>query len=111
MYRFHPSIEWEGGYPKQNQIVTQVEKLWERYKLEDKTRFNTRVEKVYRDPQGRWVINNPSEGRFDGVIAAIGTCGAPKMPHLPGQEKFKGEMYHSSHLDGKDAKGKKVLII
>lgn len=30
---------------------------------------------------------------------------------MPGQEKFKGEIYHSSQLDGKDVKGKNVLII
>lgn len=111
MYRFHPAVEWDEGYPKQNQIVGQIEKIWKKYKLEDKTRFNTRVEKVYKDDQGRWIINNPSEGRFDGVIAAIGTCGAPKMPHLPGAEAFKGEIYHSSKLDGKTAEGKKVLIV
>lgn len=111
MYRFHPAVEWDQGYPKQNQIVGQIEKLWKKYKLEDKTRFNTKVEKVYKDDQGRWIINNPSEGRFDGVIAAIGTCGAPKMPHLPGAETFKGETYHSSQLDGKTAEGKQVLIV
>lgn len=111
MYRFHPAVEWDEGYPKQNQIVGQIEKLWKTYKLEDKTRFNTKVEQVYKDQQGRWIINNPSEGRFDGVIAAIGTCGDPKMPHLPGSDDFKGDIYHSSQLDGKDAKGKKVLIV
>lgn len=30
---------------------------------------------------------------------------------MPGQEEFKGEIYHSSKLDGKTAHGKKVLII
>ena len=33
------------------------------------------------------------------------------MPHIPNQEAFKGEMFHSSKLDGKTALGKKVLII
>lgn len=111
MYRFHPAIEWDEGYPKQNQIVGQIEKLWKKYKLEDKTRFNTKVEKVYKDQQGRWIINDPSQGRFDGVIAAIGTCGAPKIPHLPRVEEFKGKVYHSSQLDGKDAKDKRILIV
>lgn len=45
------------------------------------------------------------------VIAAIGTCGDPKIPHISGQEKFKGEIFHSSQLGGKSAKGKKVVII
>ncbi|KAF2269081.1 FAD/NAD(P)-binding domain-containing protein [Lojkania enalia] len=111
MYRFHPSVKWKRGYPDRRQIVSEIISLWERYGLEDKTSFNTRVEKVYRDPHGRWIINDPSNGRFDGVIAAIGTCGDPKMPQIPGQGKFEGEIYHSSQLDGKVAKGRKVAII
>lgn len=75
MYRFHPSIKWEEGYPKQNQIVDQVRQLWQRYGLDEKTKFNTRVEKIYKDRLGRWIINDSSLGRFDGVIPAIGTCG------------------------------------
>ena len=64
-----------------------------------------------QDEQGRWIVNDPSNGRFDGVMAAVGSCGDPKMPHMPDQENFKGEVYHSSKLDGKTAQGKKVLII
>lgn len=111
MYRFHPSVKWQGGYPGRKEIVGEIQRIWKLYGLEEKTKFETPVEKVYKDDQGRWIINNPSNGRFDGVIAAIGTCGDPKMPHMPGQEKYKGEIYHSSQLDGKDAKGKKVLIV
>jgi hypothetical protein len=33
------------------------------------------------------------------------------MPHLPGQEHFKGSISHSSDLEGKSARGKKVVII
>lgn len=111
MYRFQPSVKWSGGYPKRNEIVDQVKKLWQRYGLEEKTKFKTRVEKIYKDSHGRWVINDPSNGRFDGVIAAVGSCGEPKMSHLPDQDKFRGEIYHSSQLDGKSAQGKKVIIV
>lgn len=111
MYRFQPSVKWSEGYPKRGEIVDQIARLWERYGLQDKTKFDTKVNQVYRDQQGRWIINDPSNGRYDGIIAAIGTCGDPKVPHIPGQDKFKGEIYHSSKLDGKVAKDKKVLII
>jgi len=33
------------------------------------------------------------------------------MPKMPGMETFKGEIYHSSKLTGKDAKGKNVVVI
>lgn len=111
MYRFHPSVQWKGGYPNQHQIVSQITELWRRYGLEEKTKFDTKVEKVYQDDRGRWIINNTSEGRFEGIIAAVGTCGDAKIPHIPGMDKFKGEIYHSSDLTGKDAKGKKIIIV
>jgi hypothetical protein len=100
-----------GGYPNRQQIVSQITELWKRYGLEEKTKFETKVEKVYQDEKGRWIINNPSNGRYDGIIAAVGTCGDVKMPHIPGQDKFKGGIYHSSDLTGKDAKNKKMIII
>ncbi|MCJ1453298.1 hypothetical protein MMC28_003644 [Mycoblastus sanguinarius] len=111
MYRFHPSVRWSEGYPDRQQIVSQITQLWKRYGLQERTKFNTRVNSVTQDDQGRWIINDPSNGRFDGVVAAVGSCGDPKMPHMPNQEVFKGEIYHSSKLDGKTAQGKKVLII
>lgn len=100
MYRFHPSVRWERGYPDRQQIISQVQQLWKRYGLEGRTKFDTLVEKIYQDDQGRWIVNNTSLGRFDGVIAAVGTCGAPKMPHIQGMERFRGEIYHSSELTG-----------
>lgn len=111
MYRFHPSVVWEQGYPNRQQIVDQVRQLWERYGLDSRTKFNTKVTKVYQDDRGRWVINDPAHGRFDGVISAIGTCGDRKVLNMPGMDKFKGEIYHSSDLTGKSAKGKKLIVI
>ncbi|KAI0379316.1 FAD/NAD(P)-binding domain-containing protein [Hypomontagnella monticulosa] len=111
MYRFHPSVKWKGGYPDRQQIISQVRQLWERYGLDTKTKFNTKVDKVYKDERGRWVINNPANGRFEGIIAAVGTCGDPKMPRMDGMDRFKNEIYHSSQLTGVDAKDKSMIII
>jgi hypothetical protein len=74
MFRFHPSVKWERGYPNRQQIVSQVTQLWKRYGLDTRTKFDTKVDRVYQDG-GKWIINDPSNGRFDGIIAAIGTCG------------------------------------
>jgi len=111
MYRFHPSVQWKGGYPNRQQIISQITQLWKRYGLEEKTKFETKVEKVYQDNDGRWIINDPSHGRFEGIIAAVGTCGDAKIPHMPGMDKFQGEIYHSSGLTGRDAKGKTMIVI
>lgn len=99
MYRFHPAVNWQKGYPNQKQIVEQIRHVWKLYKLQDKTTFNCKVNKVYQDKQGRWIINDPSNGRFEGLITAVGTCGAPKMPKMDGMDDFKGQIIHSSKLD------------
>ncbi|PSS05147.1 hypothetical protein BD289DRAFT_358389 [Coniella lustricola] len=111
MYRFHPSVQWQRGYPDRQQILSQLGQLWKRYGLDKKTKFNMKVDKVYQDEKGLWIINSPSNGKFDGVIAAVGTCGAPKRPHIPGIDKFGGQVYHSSELTGKRARGKKIAVI
>ncbi|KAK8092408.1 Baeyer-Villiger monooxygenase 5 [Apiospora kogelbergensis] len=111
MYRFHPSVKWERGYPDRQQIISQVRQVWERYGLDKKTVFNKKVDKVYQDDKGRWIVDDPSYGHFEGLIAAVGTCGDPKMPHLDGIEKFKGDVFHSSQLTGKSAKDKTMIVI
>ncbi|KAJ6257493.1 hypothetical protein Dda_7278 [Drechslerella dactyloides] len=92
--------------------VSQITKLWEEYNLDLYTKFNTKVTSIRPDESGRWSINDdPSLGKFDGVIAAVGTCGDPKVLKIAGEEKFRGHIYHSSELDGKNVKGKTVLIV
>ncbi|KAF5375284.1 hypothetical protein D9758_000548 [Tetrapyrgos nigripes] len=110
-YRFFPKLQWKEGYPKREEIVDAVEKLWKTYHLEDKTKFNTKVEKVWQESDDKWYVNSEEYGKFDGVIAAIGTCGDPKTPHMRGQESFEGTICHSSELGDIDGKGKKIVII
>ena len=111
MYRFFPTVFWNKGYPSRDEILEQVTHVWKRYGLEDKTKFDYRVTSVRSDGKDRWIVNDAANGRFDGVVAAIGSCGEPKMPHIPGQDKFRGQIYHSSELDGKDISDKTVLIV
>ncbi|THV06599.1 FAD/NAD(P)-binding domain-containing protein [Dendrothele bispora CBS 962.96] len=111
MYRFHPQVQWKKGYPSRQEIVDAIKGVWATYRLEEKTKFDVKVERVWQESDDKWFVNSEEYGKFDGVIAAVGTCGDPKMPHMRGQEEFKGEIYHSSQLDGKDAKGKKLVII
>ncbi|KIK70529.1 hypothetical protein GYMLUDRAFT_32559 [Collybiopsis luxurians FD-317 M1] len=112
MYRFFPNVQWKSGYPNRREILDNITRVWKEYSLEERTKFGVKVEKVWQDEDERWIVNDESEyGKFDGIIAAIGTCGDSKMPHIPGQEKFQGQIYHSSELDGKDARGKKVIVI
>ncbi|KWU44702.1 FAD/NAD(P)-binding domain-containing protein [Rhodotorula sp. JG-1b] len=121
LYRFHPSITWKNGFPKRDEIIEQIKRVWDKYELQKRTRFGYRVTKVQRDPDsstdprkgghGRWIINDGNEGIFDAVVCALGTCGAPKMIDIEGQDDFAGQVIHSSQLDEAELEGKEVVII
>ncbi|PWN50984.1 FAD/NAD(P)-binding domain-containing protein [Violaceomyces palustris] len=120
MYRFHPAVKWGKGYPRRDEILHNTEKIWEMYDLKQRTRFNCKITSVKRhssstDPaeggHARWILNDKEDEVFDGLVVCVGTCGKPKKLSLPGEEKFKGEIVHSSELDDLDLKGKKVLIV
>ncbi|PGH00240.1 hypothetical protein GX51_05937 [Blastomyces parvus] len=113
MFRFHPAVKWDSAYPTQSQIKNQIINIWKQYDLERRTLFNTPIKSIDMNKGGKWVINNSEAkyGTFDGVVAAVGSCGDPKMPYLPSQDKFKGNVFHSSNLDGKEAKGKRVVVV
>ncbi|OJD18183.1 hypothetical protein AJ78_01796 [Emergomyces pasteurianus Ep9510] len=114
MFRFHPAVKWDSAYPTQSQIKNQIIKIWKNYDLERRTVFNTLIKSIdSHNKDGKWVINNSEAkyGTFDGVIAAVGSCGDPKMPYLPHQDQFEGKVFHSSDLDGIEAKGKRVIVV
>lgn len=69
-------------------------------------RYNLEVVKVEmtgdHDTTGRWIVTVKSSQtgavtreEFDGVLVCIGHHVYPKIPHFPGQEKFKGVIMHS----------------
>lgn len=113
MYRFHPSVQYDSPYPIQKQIRQQIVDLWERYGLQERTVFDCPVKSVRQNPNGKWIINDDEaqHGLFDGIVVAVGVTGNPKMPGLPGRENFRGPIFHSSKIDEKEIKGKRVLVI
>ena len=109
-YHPHSSVRWSCEYPSQAEIIQQIRNLWLRFELQEKTKFHCPVQSVTR-AGSRWLINDGSDGLFDGIIAAIGTCGPARSCYVPGQENFKGELVHSTQLDGIDLEGKTVAVV
>ena len=109
-YRFHPSVRWRSEYPLRDDILNQTRRLWKENHLLEKTSFNFKVTRVYREGDG-WVINDRSYGNFQGVVVAVGTCGSLQIPNFPGMDHFSGDVLDASRLDGKEMKDKEVAII
>ncbi|KAK4465430.1 hypothetical protein QBC42DRAFT_248505 [Cladorrhinum samala] len=94
--------------PKPQPILSQIRSVSERYDLPSKTRFNTKVEDIYRDHDGRWIINPSRLGSFDGVICYVGSVGEPRVPRMPRLDGFHrsgaGQVWHSSKISGETRK-------
>jgi putative flavoprotein involved in K+ transport len=71
----------------------------------------------YDDARHEWVVDVVRNGkamtlRPRQLILATGGSGFPRMPSVPGMDKFKGVLQHSSeHMGPKGYKGKKAVVI
>ncbi|KAI0710915.1 FAD/NAD-P-binding domain-containing protein [Earliella scabrosa] len=97
LYRFHPAVVWSCTFPKRDEILSEIRRIWKEYQLEPRTRLRTPVRSIKRVPgtgehikddpassQSRWIINDGEDGEFDAVVVTIGTCGAPMRINFPG---------------------------
>ncbi|OSX62773.1 hypothetical protein POSPLADRAFT_1141735 [Postia placenta MAD-698-R-SB12] len=127
LYRFHPAVLWSRAFPKRDEILSEITRVWREYDLERHTRLSTPVTSVRRaKPQelddvgeghGLWVINDDVEGGgvFDTVVVTVGTCGKPRwIGNSSGtsqEETFAGLVLHSSEMDDAPLEGKRVIVI
>lgn len=109
-YQPHHSVRWSCEYPSQQEILQQMRELWMRFGLREKTKFHCPVQSLTR-AGSKWSINDGCEGLFDGIIAAVGTCGQARSSYMPGQDQFEGDLVHSTRLDDVDVKGKTVAVV
>ncbi|KAL1962858.1 hypothetical protein VTN77DRAFT_9133 [Rasamsonia byssochlamydoides] len=75
---------------------------------------------VYDDAAGTWTVTLSRADGFQRVLHprhlvwCTGHSGEPKIPTFPGQEDFRGVVYHGSqHEDASkyDVRGKKVIVV
>ncbi|OAX35023.1 FAD/NAD(P)-binding domain-containing protein [Rhizopogon vinicolor AM-OR11-026] len=106
LYRFHPAVIWKETYPKKDEILDEIDKIWKEYRLKERTRLNTPVTKVKRLPRksedsnsnasfkspSQWLINDGEDGPFDALIVTIGTCGDPMWVPFEGMPSNAGKV-------------------
>ncbi|GAB3691458.1 flavin-containing monooxygenase [Corynebacterium nasicanis] len=75
------------------------------------------VQASYDQNSATWTVEVKRDGEVvtlqpSHLVLATGMSGVPNRPHLPGEEKFRGEIRHSSeHPGGEGDKGKNVIIL
>lgn len=87
----------------------------EEFGILEHIRFNTRVARAAFDPRvQRWTVHT-DRGAFSAQFLVNGNGYFSDQPHLPqfeGAAGFRGEIVHTSHLDGsRSFAGKKVVLV
>jgi cyclohexanone monooxygenase len=129
-YVYLPLLEETGYMPKEKysfapEIFEHAQRIGRHFHLYEKTCFQTQIREArWDEATGRWTVttdrNDVFKARF--VIMSSGPLNRPKLPAVPGIDKFKGHTFHTSrwdyHYTGGDTTGgmtklgdKRVAII
>jgi 4-hydroxyacetophenone monooxygenase len=117
-YSFRPK-DWPQHYSPQAVLREYFEEVAKDYGLREGIQFHTEVtEMAWNEGRGTWSVHvKRKDGRREtleanAVISAVGQLNRPKWPDIPGQEKYRGIAFHSTHWEHQhDLGGKRVLVI
>lgn len=107
---------WSERFPGQPEIERWLNFVADRCDLRKEFEFNCTVESAhYNDATGRWTITTNKGDVIDTqfLITCCGMLSAPLDKRFPGQETFKGQIYHTARWPKTpvDFKGKRVGVV
>lgn len=106
-YIYMPLLEETNYMPTEKyagakELLAHSERIGHHYGLYEKTLFQTEVESMHwDDATSSWTVktNLGDKIRAKFVIPCAGPLHRPKLPGIPGMERFKGRAFHSSRWD------------
>jgi cation diffusion facilitator CzcD-associated flavoprotein CzcO len=106
-YCYLPLLEETGFMPSKkfadgSEIQGYCRSVAERYGFADKALFHTLIQSLrWDEPSKRWRVGTDRgddiRARF--VVIACGVLNMPKLPGIPGIDRFQGKLFHSSRWD------------
>ncbi|HWY23981.1 MAG TPA: NAD(P)/FAD-dependent oxidoreductase [Nevskia sp.] len=114
-YSFEPNPHWSRLYAPGAELKRYAEHVADKYKLRRHMRFNTSVQQAaYDETQQLWTVYpqgaKPITARI--LILATGFLSQPKMPDIPGIDRFAGKVIHTAAWDhGYELDGKRAAVI
>ncbi|MBU3003903.1 flavin-containing monooxygenase [Paraglaciecola arctica] len=118
-YKFEKSYAWKSFFAPVDELRNYSDYIADKYGIRSHTSFNTKLlSSTWDEDQSKWVLElEDGSGKKETlisnfVISATGVFGTPKLPDIPGIEKFQGKMFHTTQWDHDfDYQGKKVALI
>jgi cation diffusion facilitator CzcD-associated flavoprotein CzcO len=113
-YSFAPNPDWTRTYPLQEELGRYARDCAERFGVTDHIRLGCEVTGAQWDEaDGVWRIETP-QGPLSAevLVSAQGFLSAPKVPDLPGLDRFAGRAFHTASWDHEvDLAGQRVAVV
>jgi cation diffusion facilitator CzcD-associated flavoprotein CzcO len=113
-FSFAPNPDWTQTYSPQPEIRAYLQRCAAEYDLYPHIRLGTTVTAAdWDEAAGRWTLST-SRGTVSArvLIAGIGPLTEPRIPDLPGLDRFEGAVFHSARWDhDHDLTGERVAAI
>jgi 4-hydroxyacetophenone monooxygenase len=118
-YSFEPSHDWSEFFSQRDELQAYFERTTDRHGLRARIRFETEVVGArWDEAAARWQVRlRTQDGREEtlaanAIVSAVGQLNRPRLPDLPGRERFRGASFHSAQWDAsQDLRGKRVAVI
>src|SRR5262245_43282539 len=118
-YSFVPSHDWPEFFSQRGELFDYFERTARAHGVLPKIRFETEVVAArWEEDAARWNVTlRGKDGREEtlsanAIVSAVGQLNRPKLPEIPGRERFEGASFHSASWDHtQDLAGKRVAVI
>ena len=113
-FSFAPNPEWSHTYSPQPEIRAYLQRCARDFDLYRSIRLGTSVEAAtWAEGSGRWVLDT-SAGTLTArvLVAGMGPLTEPRIPAIPGIDRFAGKLFHSATWDhDHDLTGERVAAV
>lgn len=112
---FAPKPDWSRTYAPQAEIRDYLEDVARRFDITGQIRLNTEVSDArWDEAEGRWQVRTAAGEHYSArvLVAAPGYIGEAQMPRFPGQDSFRGTIFHSGvWKHDHQLRGERVAVI
>lgn len=101
-YSFALNPRWSRTYADQPEILAYLERVAAHHGLGAHLVPDTPVRELrWSDESHRWTVTTArgAQHEFDVVVSAVGMLDVPRIPEIPGADRFRGRAFHTSRWD------------
>jgi 4-hydroxyacetophenone monooxygenase len=118
-YSFFQRTDWPQRFTPQEALLDYFREAADAFDLRKQIRFGTEVVRAsFRDETADWeLVVRDSSGveetvTANVVVSAVGQLNRPRLPDLPGRERFGGASFHSAQWDSTvPLAGRRIAVV